>query len=349
MKSFKRKLFRKTNKRNTNKRNTNKRRHTIKRPKRMRLQKGGGETWYDRLSEEQKGLLNWDELSENHHDRALDLLEHEDNRGKIDWYKLCYNTNPRAIELLKQNPDNINWTVLSSNPSAGELLLKKENSDKIDWDNLSKNPNPQIYEYMMKHKNKINWKMFAQNTHPEAITTLIRHITLNRLTINHKMWEGISENSSVEAIRLLESHPDKIDWFMLSRNPGERAFHLLITHPDEVDKKDIQGVVTNTNQQIFDHFVTAEYLRNYDDSVDPDDPNEPYKYEFWFYMAQNPAAINVLMNSDIFMNFSVAVVANEEDDEEVYTVNNKKATFGQIAGNPALFDDIIGSHEYVLK
>ncbi len=70
---------------------------------------------------------------------------HKTNKFKIEklnWEMLSKNINDRAIELLKQNStNNIDWDWLSQNTSDGAIELLKQNQDKICWDWLFWNSN----------------------------------------------------------------------------------------------------------------------------------------------------------------------------------------------------------------
>ncbi len=81
-------------------------------------------------------MINWDYLSINSSDKAVELIKN--NLHQINWIKLHQNENPAVIKILENNPEMINWTILSYNKNAVELL--KSNKDKINWYCIALNP-----------------------------------------------------------------------------------------------------------------------------------------------------------------------------------------------------------------
>jgi hypothetical protein len=92
--------------------------------------------------------IDWDLLSTNSNDRALDCLLA--NPEKINWALLSLNTNTRVIEILKQNQDKINWCNLSRNPWIFEedyQSLSKERSDLLREELMEKTWHPKRFRH----------------------------------------------------------------------------------------------------------------------------------------------------------------------------------------------------------
>jgi hypothetical protein len=148
--------------------------------------------------------LEWSELSFN--SEAIFFLEQHPDR--IDWYRLCTNEHPRAVEWLEQNPDKIDWWQLARNPYAVHLLQARFKSHSNDLTTASwmrfcfANPNPKIVQFLREAQIPIDWSI---------------------LSTNQGSW----------AVKLLEKHPEKIDWYQLSANPY--AVHLLQLYPEKVN------------------------------------------------------------------------------------------------------------------
>jgi hypothetical protein len=107
------------------------------------------------------GKINWDRLSTNSNDSALELLKA--NPEKIDWKWLSSNSNKQALELLKANPEKIYWNWLSRNSNEQALELLKTNPEKINWYWLSSNSNEQALELLKANQNKIDWNYVNSN------------------------------------------------------------------------------------------------------------------------------------------------------------------------------------------
>jgi hypothetical protein len=105
--------------------------------------------------------LDYCGLSYNEHDKAIELLEQQQN--KIDWEKLSLNENNKAIKLLKQNQDKIDWKNLCFNENNKAIELLKQNQNKICWDLLLFNSNDKAIQLLKENQNKINWNWLSEN------------------------------------------------------------------------------------------------------------------------------------------------------------------------------------------
>ena len=137
------------------------------------------------------------------------------NPEVIAWDYLSCNTNPIAIQILKENIDEIYWVYLSENPSAIEILT--EHQDKIIFRTLAKNPN--AIELIKKYINKIDLVHLTYNTNPEALDIVEKQ--LDTLT----NWAPLCMNPA--AIKILEKHKHKINWYWLSQNPAIFEYNYL--------------------------------------------------------------------------------------------------------------------------
>lgn len=109
------------------------------------------------LLEQYRWLINWSNLCANTNPRAIELLKHI-HISLIDWTNLCYNTHPYAISLIEDNMDKVDWFVLSMNPSAVHILIS--NMDKIHWDAFSANPSQHAVDILRQNMSKIDYMWF---------------------------------------------------------------------------------------------------------------------------------------------------------------------------------------------
>jgi hypothetical protein len=220
--------------------------------------------------------LFWPALCSN--PKAIEILVEEyKNYPKSDnlvWYALCGNTNPKVFKLLEEEikvfPPHIDlialaanetdeaikflekyivlknleyikyfefWEKLSLNSKAIKIL--KANQDKIAWHYISRTSSPEGIAFLRENYYKINWGAIAHNPLPEAMALLKENS--RKIDIN---WEGLSQNSSAEAIELLENeftkkpNNPKILWRMLSSN--KEAIDLLekrMNYENELSRK----------------------------------------------------------------------------------------------------------------
>jgi hypothetical protein len=108
------------------------------------------------------------------------------------------NPNPNAIGLIKENLDEVknNYGLYglaeNQNTEALELLQKEDpQSFRYAGIDLSGNPNPKAIDLLRDNINITNWD-----------------------------WQLLSLHPSLEALKLLKEHPEKIDWEGLSSNPA---------------------------------------------------------------------------------------------------------------------------------
>ena len=132
---------------------------------------------------------------------------------KISWEYLSSNTNPIAIQLLRENIDKIHWGRLSENEAAIDILT--ENQDKIIWSKLARNSN--AYDLIIKNLEKFDIFYLCYNTHPKIIKIIEERLDTMIL------WGPLSANPA--AIKILEQHQDKIDWYWFSQNSAIFEFN----------------------------------------------------------------------------------------------------------------------------
>lgn len=144
----------------------------------------------------------------------------------LSWEQVS--ANPHALPLIEANPDQINWRCLSRNPKALHLL--ESNPERIDWDYLCSNPG--AIDLIASRPDKINWNAISSN--PGVIPLLAER--LGRTDLNEDIryglsWYGLALNPN--AVELLASNPDKINWGILSCNPN--ALSLLKANLDSIN------------------------------------------------------------------------------------------------------------------
>ena len=133
--------------------------------------------------------------------------------------------------INKKNIDNYGWEGLSANTNATEMLIKqieyikyftednyKKLKSKIDWCKLLANPS--ILNYLLKDlKLPSNKYLTSLLLDPNKSNDLLI------LRFKDEYLKGLSSNPN--AIKILEQHPDIIDYDNLFLNPNPNASKLL--------------------------------------------------------------------------------------------------------------------------
>jgi hypothetical protein len=172
---------------------------------------------------------NWVFLSKN----CNNMCFLESYLHKIDW--LYLSMNEHAVSLLEKHLDKINWYFLSYNSNAISLI--ETNFDKINWFYLSMNKN--AIHILNKNMDKLHFNLYCKNTNAnmDIISKTLKSINDEIMILNH--WLSLSGNPN--AISLIKSNKDKINWFMLSKNPNIFEYdyftmknHFLSTYGKEL-------------------------------------------------------------------------------------------------------------------
>jgi hypothetical protein len=157
------------------------------------------------------------------------------------WKDLCASHNPTAMLFLEKHKRKIFWDVLSGNTSEGAIKILEKNIDKIDWGQLSSNHS--AMEIIKNNLDKFSWEFFSDIS-PEKIS-----------------WEGLSMNTSPEAIKILRQNYSYISWDELSANPA--AIEIIEENMDIISWEELY---TNPNAfHLFENQLFNEqyYINNF--------------------------------------------------------------------------------------
>jgi hypothetical protein len=175
------------------------------------------------------------------------------NAKKLHKSKLS--KNPLAMEYFEKYPKQINWNGMSENPSPKAIALLKQNLDKVNWKGVCKNPSLEAMRFLANHPNKIDW--YIIHDHPLLITFL--EILEEKLAptkfsnLMHKFdWYQISKHPDVFRLvgtevafkKFVVKTPYKITWQGLSENPSPTALKMLTKNMDKIH---FEGLLRNTN------------------------------------------------------------------------------------------------------
>ena len=181
--------------------------------------------------------INWFKLSQNTHPDACILLHQHPE--KINWHLFSKYANKNSISFLKEYKHKIHWHTfsenkhlnihdifdtddivsyhdwrgLSINPSNYAIKQLQQNPEQIIWFYLSQNINPKAIQILEQNTDKIDFYWFASNTSGVELITKLIHSHYNLIE-----WYLLSEN--INAVPLLQQHPDKIYWPSFSANPN---------------------------------------------------------------------------------------------------------------------------------
>ena len=199
--------------------------------------------------------VNWNALLTNPY--ATSLIEEKIEEGTMNednWKALCKNPrteliekhleyanwhilslNPKAIHILQKNEEKISSRFISQNPSALHLL--PNNFDDIDFYGLSSNPNPNVYPLLIQSPNDIIWKNIAKQQNIKLLSLFLEfpEYPLSEIQSFQNSKLDISMNLSFNenAIFILETYPEYVDWYALSFN--KNALPILLSNFDKID------------------------------------------------------------------------------------------------------------------
>lgn len=281
--------------------------------------------------------IDWDALSGNTSNEAIEFLSSPENYRKINWEELSSNTNPKAIELLKNKAieentllkealqkynrlkpnQKINWRELSRNPKAISLLENKWEEEKklTSYNENGKRFDMKQYNKLKKCGYIIDWTSLCSN--PNAIDLL-------RMKIKEENDLSEGEYASLEPI-------EKINWWVLSANP--EAIQLL-----EANWTKINWSQLGTNSKAI-KLLEKELLDNPQNII-------------WYSLSGNPEAISILdKNKDKIIWSQLSENPNAGEllkDRVVYEdrltkkqyneiANFHKLQMGKFSRNPSIF------------
>jgi len=177
--------------------------------------------------------LDWQELSANPSDGAVDLLLA--NPYNIYFSESAENTNDRMVKRLLNfnDPERIDRWRFAENPN--HLAVEYTLSNVVDdFYFLCENPNDRMVDFIFANIDKIdleckiNLECFSMNSNDRAVDYLLKFPEL----IN---WDWLSMNSNDRAVKLLLENPDKINYDLFSRNPNDRALDHLLANEKFID------------------------------------------------------------------------------------------------------------------
>ena len=168
------------------------------------LSRNSNDKVYDMLREN-PDKISWLDLLVNKNSRILGL--YHNNMDKMQdnyWNMLCENNCDKALEILEANEDRIDWNVLASNNNDKAIKILSENMDKIRVELLVKNTNPKALDLIMIMKNDIK--------SPTSIACLLSNP--NIFTYNYEAIREHMKNTWLLDLLKYWHHPKNANkWF----------------------------------------------------------------------------------------------------------------------------------------
>jgi hypothetical protein len=141
-----------------------------------------------------------------------------------DWREGSFGTsrdfsihNPRdeyVTETLKLAPSNPKWICRNSHIRAVEYTIA---NNYVNNTTAWSNPNPRMFEYLM-IRCAISASVRHSLTHDEdPVTGLVNPPLYDDMSVN---WKHLSANYHIDAIEMLRTSPQNINWSNLLTNPG---------------------------------------------------------------------------------------------------------------------------------
>ena len=274
--------------------------------------------------------IQWWGMSQNKHDRAIDILEK--NVNNIDWDMLSENQNPRAIALLKLNTSRVNWYDLCRTASSSAAFDFIENNNaNINWVGLCQNQNKHAvslikknftnlsehhHYWLSQHKDKSILDMLAKHKYTitqivngedtEVTMSVVSPWMISKNTSNQAIniiktekelldWRSLCLNTNPLALKMLKQNEDKICWFLLSENPHDEAVKLLKANQDKINWTYLSK---NINDKALMLLYYAILNRKNDDILEQVD---------WYELCKNqsPVVVKILSVFPEYINWQV--------------------------------------------
>jgi hypothetical protein len=249
-------------------------------------------------------------------ENLLDWIPRE--KVKKHYYSLKRNKNPLAFSLLLEfmNFEHLKGLDFDDSiPRNTGIEFNENNIKHINISALASNPNaihlftPTETQYFSQEI----WEGLSQNSHPNAIDLL----ESNPQNID---WFYLSVNSHPSAIHLLEQNPNKIDWEMLSENPN--AIHLLEANLDKIDW-----------EMLSSNPCAIHLLEQNPDKID------------WEMLSSNPGAIHLLEQNPDKIDWNE--FCRNPNAIHILEQNLDKIIWESLFENPGIFYEEY--NDYVLK
>lgn len=215
-----------------------------------------------RFIEEYTHLAKPEYISRNPH--ALKFLE--THRDMVDQHGLCKNPSPEAAKFFDYKKilrtHQYPTEVLGSIPWAFDIFIKHFN--KYYTSDFFRHERPELFGFMSSNRcdqaikfildaEKINpnigviYAFIGAN--PRAYPYIAKYINdpSSDWVIIRNLWEGVCANPNPEITKLINLHPEYIDWAKLSGNPTEPTVDILLQNPARVV---LSGLASNTNPRI---------------------------------------------------------------------------------------------------
>lgn len=175
------------------------------------------------------------------------------------------------------DPSKITFDTLSMNTHPAAIVLLEQKLESAWWPWISENP--QAMQIIKANPSKVIYGALAKNPHPEAVEMIKEIFEESPNSVN---FTNLSKNKSQRAIDFLMKNPDRACWINLMKNPTVTFRDLANAN---VTIEDLVYLAANPNMIDIVRQNMNEFLQISD--------NEQKKM-FWFYLSQNPAAIDIL-------------------------------------------------------
>lgn len=221
----------------------------------------------------------------------------------------------------------------NEHPGILDFVIKdcKIYDEDMDWFGTSGNPSmvPLIEENM--NAGLVEWETLCKNPSPQAIRLI-------ESRPNRIVWRELSRNPN--ATHLLRENPDKIHWRNLCENPADWALDAIEANPDKIEWVNL---CRNTNKRAIK--LLENNIQNvnwYSLSLNSAAMGllkaHPEKI-VWECLSENPSpeAVELLMQNPEKIDWS-SFVCNPSAMEYLEKNRNKIKNWHNILMNPAIFE-----------
>ena len=223
-----------------------------------------------------KNEFNWELLSENRSDKAVDIvIKHiiDYNLGKDEIPSSFYsNTNDKVIEFFEQNKDKVDWRLFSLNKNTKviDIIIKyiktDNNINNVNLGALFAKGSIQSFVIIKLNFEKLEHHHFDDLLINKKLDDNVNTFIINKFEkIKQKyinldidiFWDSLSANNSAKIIEILRKYPRRINWNIFVKNTSNEAIDVILENEEYLlnldEYKDFwKTISSNSNPRILE-------------------------------------------------------------------------------------------------
>lgn len=212
-----------------------------------------------------KNNISFIDLSNNTHDKAIELLNINKKYFFNDYFCMCnlyHNSNPKALELLSEYFDYL---------SLHNNIFIRHRIKQFNFEKICRTPHPKAIEIITKylvfiiyHPIKIEISMsLCMNPIDEALDLFNELLFSKKITFEKCYLNLLCSNTNDKAIKIVSMYINDLNyecWLNLCSNSNDKAVELVFNYMNNFDKFHWTRFYRNTNNKVIDYIIN-----NFDD------------------------------------------------------------------------------------